>query len=730
MAGPVVSVIVANYNGAPYLDAALTSILRQSLADLEVIVVDDASTDDSVARLRAAAARDPRIRLFTRQTSGGPGAARNAALDAARGEWLAVVDSDDLIHPERLAALVAKARADSADIVVDDLLIFSETGPNPPRPLFHGRLAKAPQWIDLAWLVRSNRLFGAEPALGFTKPLIRRAALEQAGLRYDETMPVAEDYDLLARLLLAGLRMRAYPDLTYFYRKHSSSISHRLDLWRLEAMQANAARFRAAAGGDPAVAAAQDLRDASLDDAVAFTRLITALKARRPLQALNIALARPGGALLLRTTLADKVAGWLRARRPERPIPDVLVLSRQRVVGPTNGSSTYLLSLCRALKGAGRELDFLGPSPLTFGSWLVLPLKREMGLFRSIRLRGGVRVGDKILALSPQVLGRTLASVADAVLLKLKLIRTRLVKPAPYAIGAPPTRADLLYIARHGRGARAILADYAFTAPLAPYALTPQAPVLVVMHDLFSARGAFFEKAGAQDSVAVLDEATEMALLAQADAVLAIQEAEAEHIRARLPRQVVITAPLAVEPVAEAQPGVDGKLLLVASNTAPNVVGLQWFLDGAWPMIRAARPDAELLVAGNVSRAFPQTPPGVRMLGPVGDLEPLYTQAGVVISPLTAGSGLKIKLIEGLGRGKAMVGTPVTLQGVETLVEGALSVAETPEAFGRAVVALLDDTAARAALGQAALERVSRWFSPEACYGEMLSFVREGGRVG
>lgn len=724
MSGPVVSVIMANYNGAAFIEAALASILRQSLADLEVVVVDDASTDDSVARVQAVAARDARVRLLTREASGGPGAARNAALAAARGQWLAVVDSDDLIHPDRLSKLVAWAEADGADIVADDLLIFSETGPNPPRPLFHGRLAKGAQWIDLPWLIRSNRLFGREPALGFVKPVIRRAALERAGVRYDEALPVAEDYDLLARLLLSGLRMRTYPELTYFYRKHSGSISHRLDHWRLEAMQANAARFRALAGPGRELAKAQDTRDRSIADAVAFTEIIQALKGRKPVAALVTALRRPSGALLLRTTLSDRALGWLRARRRPHVAPDVLVLSRQRVVGRTNGSSTYLLSLCQALRDSGRELDFLGPSPLAFGRWLALPLKPEMAIFRSVRIRGGFRVGRFVLVTSPASLGRTLATVAESVLLKLRLIRARIVKPAPYAIGAAPSRADLLYIARHGRGARTVLADYAFSAPLAPYVLSPQAPVLVVMHDLFSARGAYFEKAGAEDSVAVLDEATELALLDKADAVVAIQDTEAEHVRVRLPHRTVITAPLAVTPAAASAPGADGRLLLVASNTAPNVVGLNWFFDGAWPIVRASRPDAELLVAGNVSRAFAQAPAGVRMLGPVDDLEPLYAEAGVVISPLTAGSGLKIKLIEGLGRGKAMVATPVTLQGVEDQVAGALRVAETPEAFAGAILELMGDRDERDRLGRAALERVARWFSPAACYGELAVLAR------
>ena len=92
--------------------------------DIEIIISDDASTDDSVTIAQRIAAADPRVRLITSTRNSGPGAARNRAIAAAMGEWLAVLDSDDFAHPDRLDTLLRAASQDGADVVADDLLIF------------------------------------------------------------------------------------------------------------------------------------------------------------------------------------------------------------------------------------------------------------------------------------------------------------------------------------------------------------------------------------------------------------------------------------------------------------------------------------------------------------------------------------------------------------------------------------------------------------------------------
>lgn len=112
---PLISVVMPVYNGAPYLAAAIASILAQTITDFEFIIADDGSTDDSAAIIQAFVERDARIRpLFLAHS--GQAAAGNAAVMAARGRWLARMDADDLALPERLAIQVAWLQQSNVEI--------------------------------------------------------------------------------------------------------------------------------------------------------------------------------------------------------------------------------------------------------------------------------------------------------------------------------------------------------------------------------------------------------------------------------------------------------------------------------------------------------------------------------------------------------------------------------------------------------------------------------------
>jgi succinoglycan biosynthesis protein ExoO len=317
-------------------------------------------------------------------------------------------------------------------------------------------------------------------------------------------------------------------------------------------------------------------------------------------------------------------------------------------------------------------------------------------------------------------------TVIERVLVRIGVARGNWVKPAPYSIGAPWTREDQLFLAQHAQfRADGVLADYGFLAPGIPYLLQPEAKSAVVMHDLFSSRSAHFERIGAKDSVAELDLESELKLLSQADAVVAIQAAEAALVRAHLPAHHVILAPMAVEPAPEPQPGSGDKVLFVGSKTAPNIDGIQWFFDEIWPIIRTECPNAELDVAGSVCEAVLSSPEGVNLLGFVGNLDDLYRAAAVVVSPLRAGSGLKVKLIEALGRGKAIVATPVTVEGVEEVTSSAVVIASDAAQIGASVVRLLKDVKIRQSYCSAALQVAVQHFSPAACYTDLVEFFRE-----
>lgn len=304
---PIVSIVTANYNGAAFLPAAARSVLGQTLFDFEWIIADDASTDDSGAVIARLARTDPRIVHMPAEQNGGPAKARNRALAAARGQWIAIFDSDDEMAPNRLGRLVARGAADRADMVVDNLTLFSEPADRAEHPLLTGRSWTAPHWISLADYIDSGRMYARRPGLGYLKPLFRAEAL--GDLRYREDLRIGEDYDLVVRMLMGGARMRFEPAALYRYRRHAGSISAVLRQGHIEQM--------IAADGDldlesprRAVASkarrAQARRRRSLQAALAYDKVIQALKQRRVLQGFALSLSRPDVWPLLTMPLAAR----------------------------------------------------------------------------------------------------------------------------------------------------------------------------------------------------------------------------------------------------------------------------------------------------------------------------------------------------------------------------------------------------------------------------------------
>ena len=143
-----VSVIVANYNGEKFIADAIRSACNQSLRSIEVIVSDDASTDSSIQIVKSLIAEDSRIRLIESGVNGGSAAARNRALDVARGQWISILDSDDLMHPDRLQCLIGEGAKTNADIVADDLALFDTTRRVAPQTLFTRRWSRAASWAS------------------------------------------------------------------------------------------------------------------------------------------------------------------------------------------------------------------------------------------------------------------------------------------------------------------------------------------------------------------------------------------------------------------------------------------------------------------------------------------------------------------------------------------------------------------------------------------------------
>ena len=123
---PLVSVIIPVYNVEEYLRQCLDSVREQTLSDIEIICVNDSSTDGSLSILEEYAKKDPRIQVVT-QPNGGAGAARNKGLSMAAGKYLSFLDSDDFFEPDMLELAYKKAEEDKADFVVFDVTPLTGT---------------------------------------------------------------------------------------------------------------------------------------------------------------------------------------------------------------------------------------------------------------------------------------------------------------------------------------------------------------------------------------------------------------------------------------------------------------------------------------------------------------------------------------------------------------------------------------------------------------------------
>lgn len=224
-----VTVIIAAWRAAETIGRAVASALAQP-ETAEVIVVDDASDDGGATTTAARAADDGsgRLQVFALDQNSGPAHARNAAIKASKAPWIAVLDSDDFMEPGRFAKLLPLAEQ-GFDFIADDLLQTPDG-----RPISEGR----PLWfendntpIDVPLALFFDSCISSPKRkrreMGFLKPLMRRAFLEQHALGYDETMRLGEDFDLYSRALMAGAKMHLVPWAGYVAVMRSGSLSLR-----------------------------------------------------------------------------------------------------------------------------------------------------------------------------------------------------------------------------------------------------------------------------------------------------------------------------------------------------------------------------------------------------------------------------------------------------------------------------------------------------------------------
>jgi len=302
---PDVSVLIAAWRAEGDLARATASALDQTGLRVEVVVVDDASPDATYVAARRLADADPRIRVGRLPVNGGPSAARNHALELARGRFVAVLDSDDAMQPDRLSRMVDLSDSSGAEVVLGNLALSDRAGRGgeaflPPETL--------PTFLTAHDFVAGNMRAAGGRSLGYLKPLIRRDFLMRTGLRYDPGLRNGEDYHLILSCLLAGARLRVDPVPGYLYTRAEGSVSHRFALDHLSALIAAEDHLLAllrTRHADPPLEALVARRRQGLADLLTTETTLRAAKAGRLGAAARALLSRPRAVQMVARQLGE-----------------------------------------------------------------------------------------------------------------------------------------------------------------------------------------------------------------------------------------------------------------------------------------------------------------------------------------------------------------------------------------------------------------------------------------
>lgn len=219
-ARPTISIITSVYDARDYLPRTVASILAQTFADFELLLVEDGSPNGCGELCDELAKTDPRIRVF-HKPNGGPASAANVGLDNARGDYVGFVDSDDLIEPTMYETLLRAIRESGARIAACTGDAIDEQG----RPIPGQAVAIRQHGVrDAMELILETFQTGSFYGPLSWNKLFDIRLFRDKGIRYDETMFFGDDASVL-HLVFEGERAVCLPDVLYHYRMRAGSIT-------------------------------------------------------------------------------------------------------------------------------------------------------------------------------------------------------------------------------------------------------------------------------------------------------------------------------------------------------------------------------------------------------------------------------------------------------------------------------------------------------------------------
>lgn len=223
---PLVSIVVPVYNAEKTLRKCLNSIISQTYKEIEVILVDDGSSDNSVIICEAYCLKNENIKLI-KQKNQGPASARNKGIDNAKGKYVYFVDADDYVEEKLVEIMVGKAEENNADMVICNYFIEKNNGTS----IRHEYYCKDGLYIDMDAIDLGKKIINDVspkriPPYSWVR-LIRRECLIQSGIRYEYGMIRSEDYHFFVRLHFTMRRIYIVSKPLYHYVEWNTSITHR-----------------------------------------------------------------------------------------------------------------------------------------------------------------------------------------------------------------------------------------------------------------------------------------------------------------------------------------------------------------------------------------------------------------------------------------------------------------------------------------------------------------------
>lgn len=204
---PKVSIIIPVYNTEQYIGECIESILKQTLTDFELILVDDCSTDNSLTILKSYANNDPRITLVESSVNTGVGEARNKGIELATGEYIAFVDSDDFVKEDMFEKLYTQAIKDQADLVLCDTGTFSSDGRE--KSVWYKAIYGKAELKDI--------FHNTQP----TARIVSRELIDRIQFRFLEGMGEGIYFELMVH----ARHITTVPEKLYIYRSREGSLS-------------------------------------------------------------------------------------------------------------------------------------------------------------------------------------------------------------------------------------------------------------------------------------------------------------------------------------------------------------------------------------------------------------------------------------------------------------------------------------------------------------------------